>query len=250
MTDFLNFAQYLGPDAGGIVYILELLLRVTAILFVAMLAILVLRRSSASLRHSVWALTLVGTLLLPFFYAMFPAWQWAILPGQPQVSSSTIASIAKATPSEVPVPSTPLHSFSEVTAAPPQGYEAPQTEIALSKEISPVVIEPTSPSVASSVPILPESTWSWPRFFCRDLECGHILGTYLAGDRHRGSLACFSTCEADNRFELVADFTATCRVVRFSSPDFHTRVDRRVGSNDLGFVSTGDSDSCRQWQLV
>ena len=80
MTDLLDFVRRMGEDAGGTAPALEILLRVTVLLLAAMLVAFALRRSSAALRHLVWTLSLVGTLLIPLCYWVFPAWQWAILP--------------------------------------------------------------------------------------------------------------------------------------------------------------------------
>ena len=79
MIDLLDLMRRVGEDAGGAAPAWGILLRVTFLLLVTTLAALVLRRSSAALRHLVWTLSLVGTLLIPLGYCLFPAWQWAIL---------------------------------------------------------------------------------------------------------------------------------------------------------------------------
>ena len=95
MTDLLDFVRPMGEDAGGTASALGILLRVTVLLLAAMLVAVGLRRSSAALRHLVWTLSLVGTLLIPLCYWAFPAWQWAILPQRQQSPSPSIAPVAK-----------------------------------------------------------------------------------------------------------------------------------------------------------
>ena len=49
-------------------------LRGTAILLLAALATLLLRRASAALRHGIWLLAVIALLLLPILSAMLPTW--------------------------------------------------------------------------------------------------------------------------------------------------------------------------------
>ena len=91
MTDILDFLRRMGQDAGGTASALEILLRVTVLLLAAMLVAIGLRRSSAALRHLVWTLSLVGTLLIPLCYWAFPAWRWSILPRyEPAVTPNVV----------------------------------------------------------------------------------------------------------------------------------------------------------------
>ena len=68
MTEVLDFMRRMTQDAGMMATAFDILLRVTVLLLVAMLIILGWRRSSAALRHLVWALSLAGTLLVPLCY--------------------------------------------------------------------------------------------------------------------------------------------------------------------------------------
>ena len=80
MTELVDLARHVGRDAAGLASAVEILLRVTVVLSAAMLLVVALRRSSAAVRHLVWTLSLVGTLLVPIGYWAFPGWHWAILP--------------------------------------------------------------------------------------------------------------------------------------------------------------------------
>ena len=170
MTDLLDFVRCIGQYAGGTASALEILLRVTAILLVAMLVALALRRPSAALRHWVWTLSLVGTLLIPLCYWAFPAWQWAVLPQRQQsqsVSQSpSIAPVAKDTLPAVPLQSAYSPHFSNVPAG--ESFEVAAT--------------PPAPIVEHSTPFVsPQPTWSWPVFFTALWALGTLLGLVWLG---------------------------------------------------------------------
>lgn len=82
MSDLFDLVRRMVLDAGQMSPALAILLRVTLLLAAAASVSLALRRSSAALRHLVWTLALVGTILIPLGYAAFPAWQWAVLPSR------------------------------------------------------------------------------------------------------------------------------------------------------------------------
>ena len=54
--------------------------KATVLLCLAMIAAAVLRRSSAAVRHRLWALTLCGLLVLPALSWVLPGWRLPILP--------------------------------------------------------------------------------------------------------------------------------------------------------------------------
>ncbi|HEX5443656.1 MAG TPA: M56 family metallopeptidase, partial [Pirellulales bacterium] len=58
----------------------DVTVKATVLLLLAMLAAAMLRRSSAAVRHRVWCLTFVGLLLLPALSAGLPEWRLAVLP--------------------------------------------------------------------------------------------------------------------------------------------------------------------------
>lgn len=63
MTDFLGLVRDADQQLGGTA-VLIVLLRVTLLLSATILVAIGLRRRSASLRHLVWMLSLLGTLLI------------------------------------------------------------------------------------------------------------------------------------------------------------------------------------------
>ncbi|MGD0517525.1 MAG: M56 family metallopeptidase, partial [Thermoguttaceae bacterium] len=83
MTEFFDLLRGMGFYAGGAASAVEILFRVTVLLLTAGAIAFCLRRSSAALKHLVWTLSVVGTLLIPLFYWAFPAWRWAVLPAPP-----------------------------------------------------------------------------------------------------------------------------------------------------------------------
>ena len=127
MTELLDFVRRMGEDAGGTASALEILTRVTLLLLAAMLVVVALRRSSAALRHLVWTLSLVGTLLIPLAYWAFPAWQWAILPQRQQQSLpapiAAIASVTKDVSSQSPLESESSPHASDASAD--ESFEIP-----------------------------------------------------------------------------------------------------------------------------
>jgi beta-lactamase regulating signal transducer with metallopeptidase domain/uncharacterized protein YnzC (UPF0291/DUF896 family) len=73
--------------------LLELTLKALLILAAAGLLTVLLRNTSAALRHTVWSLALGGLLLLPLLTLVVPAWRVAILPAPdcaPNCESSTL----------------------------------------------------------------------------------------------------------------------------------------------------------------
>jgi len=54
--------------------------KATVLLVLAMAATLLLRRSSAALRHRIWCLTFVALIMLPGLSAALPEWRLAVLP--------------------------------------------------------------------------------------------------------------------------------------------------------------------------
>ena len=94
-----DLVRHLGLGAEGSALALSVLFRVTVLLLVAMLAALVLRKTSAAVRHLVWTLALTGSLLIPVFSWAFPAWQWAVLP-RDDAPAKPIAGIAGVLPAQ------------------------------------------------------------------------------------------------------------------------------------------------------
>ncbi len=156
MTDLFDLVRQIGADAGGSGPVWEILLRLTVLLLVAMLVAAGLRRASAALRHLVWALSLVGTLLIPLCYWAFPAWQWAILPQREPSPLPSAVALDLAYSQQLSGPSAD-ESF-EVPAAPPEtvGEESP-------------------------APLAPRSACSWPAVLGALWALGTSLGFVWLG---------------------------------------------------------------------
>src|SRR5271163_3321608 len=71
----------------------------TALLVVAAVAVMILRRDSAATRHLVWLLAIVAMLVVPVLSALLPQWRvlpaWAGIPPETAVVSARPPSIAK-----------------------------------------------------------------------------------------------------------------------------------------------------------
>src|SRR2546430_13338998 len=80
----------------------------TALLVLAAIAAMILRRDSSATRHLVWLLAIVAMLVVPLFSAMLP--QWRVLPGwagisrQPVVADISPPSIAPLADGAVEMP--------------------------------------------------------------------------------------------------------------------------------------------------
>jgi beta-lactamase regulating signal transducer with metallopeptidase domain len=172
MSDLFDLVRRLGDDAGGTMAVLEILLRVTLLLTAAAFLILGLRRTSASLRHLVWTLSLVGTLLIPLFSWAFPAWRLAILPQPAEVFSGPVNEQAADSPDGRPT--TMGLSTSEA-------LDAPTGELQdLSAALSGAEVE-NSVVPGSALSVLPEQAWSWPVIVAIIWAAGTSLGLVWLG---------------------------------------------------------------------
>lgn len=88
--------------------------RGTVLLVLVCVAAWMLRRSSAALRHSIWSLSLLCLILLPFVSWAVPQWRVPLLPA----NAAAPAELATPATSPVPSPSVPVAEPSELPAAP------------------------------------------------------------------------------------------------------------------------------------
>lgn len=182
MSEILDFLRRMNESAGGTMPAWGILLRVTVLLSAALLVALVLRRSSAALRHLVWTLSLVGTLLVPLCSWVLPAWQWAVLP-QRKPSPPSVAPVVKdAPPSPVVAPRTEdaflrsAHSPHPFAARPPLPAAASAGQ--------PVEVPTTPPATIADHPTpppAPQPKWSWSVFFATAWAVGSFLGLVWLG---------------------------------------------------------------------
>lgn len=104
--------------------------KATALLLIAWVAALCLRKSSAAARHRAWLLALCGLIALPVLSRFAPEWRLPVLPAPTQVQDQAreVAippAIARAVPA-VPIPSDiPLISRSEIASTSPPPSAAP-----------------------------------------------------------------------------------------------------------------------------
>ncbi|MDB5355156.1 MAG: hypothetical protein JWN24_1609 [Phycisphaerales bacterium] len=125
----------------------------TALLLLAAVAALILRRDSAATRHVVWLLAIVALLAVPVLSAMLPQWrvlpQWAGISPKPLAANISPASTAR--PAEGAVES-------------PRIAEPVQVERSSATANEPAA-EPPAPSPAPATPkIIPEPpsrSWNW-----------------------------------------------------------------------------------------
>ena len=181
MSEILDFLRRMNESAGGTLPAWGILLRVTVLLSAALLVALALRRSSAALRHLVWTLSLVGTLLVPLCSWVLPAWQWAVLP-QRQPSPPSVARVAKdapPSPSIAPRTDAPLRS-----AHSPLPFAAHSPLPAAPSADQPIEVPTTPPATVAdhpTPPAPPQPKWSWPMLLGVAWAAGSSLGLVWLG---------------------------------------------------------------------
>jgi beta-lactamase regulating signal transducer with metallopeptidase domain len=105
-----------GVTSASSLLLVDSAVKGTALLALAALAAIMLRRDSAATRHLVWLLTMVALLAVPVLSAMLPEWrvlpEWASIPPAAVVADLTAPSIESArnaAPDEVESPSAAAH---------------------------------------------------------------------------------------------------------------------------------------------
>ena len=172
MNSLFEFVPVVGQDGDPATAAWGILLRVTVLLLAAGLVALALHRSSAALRHWVWTLSLVGTLLIPLGYWAFPAWQWAVLP-RPQSSVSEPPSPRDNSTAE-PMQSAELSpaEMSPGAAGAPAFSDLPKDVTFRASEAFGQPVTSVTPARSAS----PRTPWTWPVL----LGTAWILGTCLS----------------------------------------------------------------------
>ena len=182
MTDILDFLRRMNESAGGTMPAWGIVLRVTVLLSATLLVALVLRRSSAALRHLVWTLSLVGTLLVPLCSWVLPAWQWAVLP-QREPSPPSVAPVVKDAPqSPVVAPRTEDTPLRYAHSPPPLAGHSPLP--AAPSADQPVEVPTTPPATIADHPTpppVPKPKWSWPMLLAAAWAAGSFLGLVWLG---------------------------------------------------------------------
>ena len=232
MTQLVEVVRRLGPEGGGTASVLEILVRVTALLIVGVLVALALRRASAALRHLVWTLSLLGTLLVPFCYWAFPAWQWAILPARMKLPGHRSQRLRK-TPRRKPrftspiLPARPYANLPRLRPCAgnrggtfpghcPADHRRHRDDSAFHR----ISGRPTDVALAGAL--------------CLVLGPGDPLGFGVAGDRHCGGLARCPVGPTGRGLALASDSAAIARSVRLPPAGGSAAVRATVDSDDLG----------------
>src|SRR5436190_2536108 len=73
------------------IFALSVILKTTILLASASLMTLALRRTSASTKHTVWAIALLCALVLPFASVTLPEINLAVLPAEPLLAKGGVA---------------------------------------------------------------------------------------------------------------------------------------------------------------
>ena len=106
MNELLNTT--LGEQAPAAI---DFAIKATALLAFAGLATLCLRKSAAALRHLVWFVAVLGTLLLPLMQSGLPAWEVSWIPDWDETIETSTVPVASApltAPSMETIPMPPL----------------------------------------------------------------------------------------------------------------------------------------------
>ena len=80
MSGLLQLAGYSEWVVRGLAVLLDVSLKGTVVLVMAVAASVLLHRASAASRHLLWLLAIVGLLALPVLSVALPGWQLRILP--------------------------------------------------------------------------------------------------------------------------------------------------------------------------
>ncbi|HVF40706.1 MAG TPA: hypothetical protein VM939_12470, partial [Gemmatimonadaceae bacterium] len=80
MTPFASIVSTPLVSQGLAALLVEIAIKSTLLIGVALLIVVVLRRSTADMRHMVWSVSLGGLLIVPILGIMLPSWRVPLLP--------------------------------------------------------------------------------------------------------------------------------------------------------------------------
>ena len=163
--------RFIGSVSAPLVWIIEAALKGTAILALAALLVLALRRASAAHRHLVWACALAGIAVLPGLLATLPAWSVRA----PALAQSWLAP-------GLGTPSPTLESRSGSVL--PAGDAAAGRAAPARRPPSRPAVEPAAPPASSpAAPGPAPARLSWPALALALWAIGAfaVLATFVAG---------------------------------------------------------------------
>jgi beta-lactamase regulating signal transducer with metallopeptidase domain len=141
----MNALWYLTPpDLRYGAIALAMIAKSALILVGAAAIVLMLRRSSAAVRHGIWTSALAATLALPLLSVTLPAWSWAVLP---TATTPVIEPAAHIDLVSIPTPNQMTARMPEINAAiPPVATSVPAPARAVAASASmPIPARPARP---------------------------------------------------------------------------------------------------------
>lgn len=154
MGTILSSVPALLGDAGWFPRLAELLARGTALLLLVFAVAAVLRRASASTRHLIWSIGLMGVLLLPLLSTALP-WRLEVLPG-----AATVLAARKAVPATGAVERDGAEAGAVEAATPAAWSGAPPAVAPDAESAAAAAAAPAAAASRSSEVLAPG--WSWP----------------------------------------------------------------------------------------
>ncbi len=142
-----------GLSSASSLLLVDFAVKGTALLVLAAIAALILRRDSAATRHLVWLMAMVSMLVVPVLSAILP--QWRVLPGLPRISQET----AVVAPSPPAIATSPNRVVDVARSAELDEVDRPSAK-AYRPATGPADSRPDSvaPKV---VPVSTDWSWSW-----------------------------------------------------------------------------------------
>ena len=144
--------------------LLDVICKSTAIILLACVAAVAMKRDSASTRHLTWLLAIIAILVLPVASSTLPAWQilphWNLSPSSPPHIATTSTSSDLAIPDPVSFPMTP---FSDVADEPPVNETSIDQVVVSQTATLPTKMAPVSVSTSGTAAAKPKPMWTWSK---------------------------------------------------------------------------------------
>jgi len=195
-----------------------------AILSLAALVTLMLRRDSAAIRHLTWLVAIVGMLVVPVFSAILP--QWRALPAWAVISTEPVAV-------ESPTPAVATSEQPQAALSPNAGPV--KNELSTTIGDQPIAEVPVSPSAVVAAEVIPEPTeprWNrvnvlpllWAIGFCVLVLRLMVARLMLWSNERRGKVIALSQRPWNGRpagesnAPIITAFQAACEQLGVRQP--------------------------------